>query len=718
MKKFLAIFMTFVMVMPNSFFVFAAEDNNSELPSESLDSSMEVPSEIMDNGETENVVDITDIEIEGYVSKFDEQSGDYIFEPIEEIEMMAIEDIYSINPEDIDLETRNFGEYIVEECGLESDDIQNIGDENGITTVASALPDLSVTYLNATTDLLTGQTSRFSYKVSNLGGSIAKDVEMAFIVEDGLAGTFNLGDIEAGKTANAYFVLGAIQNKGRYGIGVYADFNNKIEESDETNNFYGKYFTWYDEEDYNPDLTVEILAPASGKISGAKDADDTKTVSFRIYNEGPKPTPTGQKFDLYVYIDGRKFAGMRVSDIPAFTGFPGSFKMGITGYKPFEMEMEIDALDEIVETNENNNSDSRNYSPYYCIHRSKNIKNPPYPAEDIKVQIESSAFFGLLNQNVFSKALGAWNGITDKVRIKNVTVSDVLNPDTQILIRSDLFPDDDFVFGDTIEVGNGGKPMIAIKLNKDLLLGKPESQYIRTIVHELGHGFGMDHPALTPASCGYPSIMYTSNHTNDNVRVDVVTSHDKFALIDRYNELSTSSASIQDKEADIIHDVKNIYGDKIIQINSENILSEAEYIVKGRILPESENILVEYSGYTKTPLLIEEVYKGDGFHSGDVINLREPYYLRDPLYLIPREDCEMQMVCRDAYRPSKEGEEYIFFLNSREEEEAGLYSLPFTSLSRYALNNDDIIEFPDSNNPDYTIENYNALKKQVLETYN
>ncbi len=704
MKKLLAIFMILIFTLPHSYCVQAAENT--------------IPVALYESDTTEEI-GITDIEIEGYVSKFDEQSGDYIFEPIEEIEMMAIEDIYSINPEDIDLETRNFGEYIVEECGLESDDIQNIGDENGITTVASALPDLSVTYLNATTDLLTGQTSRFSYKVSNLGGSIAKDVEMAFIVEDGLAGTFNLGDIEAGKTANAYFVLGAIQNKGRYGIGVYADFNNKIEESDETNNFYGKYFTWYDEEDYNPDLTVEILSPKEGEIWGATKSDDTQTVKFRIYNEGPKPTPNNQEFYLNVYIDRKKFAGMRVSGIPAYTGIPGSFEMGITGYKPFEMEMEIDASNDIFETNEDNNTDTKNYIPKYCIHEARSSWWLPEPGANLKVQIRNNALFGDFTQTFYQENLGAWNGITNKCSIRQCTIANDILDDIQFLVHENPMEIPNNPAGTYTYFDRNNKDVMynIIELNRKYIEENHFNlaEITRTFIHELGHAFTMGHPneSMLPESdrdtCEYSSIMFQSNKVGTEEGKDhtKISAHDKYGIYKRYND-GIKAANMMPYSA---NEHMSIYKCRIEEVNSEDVLSSgAECIVRGRILPNSENILTEFSGYTQTDFIIDEVFKGNSLNVNQVIQLQEPYHTE--IY----SDGTTKFVCYEDYMPSEVGEEYILYITKWEDKE--LYYLPYTSLSRYTLDNDDIVEFPNSDNPDYTVENYNALKKQVLETYN
>jgi len=701
MKKLGAIFLISALTIPNCNYVQAAENT--------------MPVVTYENDTAEESVNISDIEIEGYVSKFDENTGDYIFEPIDEIELMSIDDFYSINPENIDFEAPNLGEFVIEECSFDPSDIE---EADAVAAAASSLPDLAVTSLNATADLLTGQTSRFTYKVSNLGGSIAKDVEVAFIVDDGLAGTFKLGDIEAGKTANAHFVLGVIddKHKGKHGVGVYADYNNKIEESDETNNFYGKYFIWYTEKEYNPDLTVEILSPKEGEIWGARNSDDTQTVKFIIYNEGPKPT--SQEFYLYVYIDGTRFARMRVSGIPAFTGIPGSFEMGITGYKPFELEMEIDALNDVSETNENNNSDAKDYIPKYCIHRAKDTWWLPEPGENLSVKIRKNGLFGYFTQKFYQDNLGAWNGITDRCSIRQCTISDDTAQDMQLLILENPQYIPKNPAGTYTYVDRNDKDIVynIIELNQSYMDEKNfnEKECIRTFIHELGHALTLGHPNddTLPGSgrgdCDYSSIMFQSNwqvgdETKDH---NSVSAHDKYGVYKRYNG-GIEAADAKTYSAD---DFMSISHCRVQEITSEDVLSsESDCIVRGRVLPNSENILTEFSGYTRTDFVIDEVYKGDSLEINDVIQLQEPYHTE--IY----SDGSTKFVCYDDYMPSEVGKDYILFITKWDDEE--LYYLPYTTLSRYAVD-DEVVEFPNSNNPDYTVENYSFLKKQVLEKYN
>lgn len=290
MKKYLAFLMTFIMVIPNSFCVFATEESSIDLSNEEAIDSADDP------------VEITEFEIDGYKSIYDKETGMYTFEPIEKSETENNEKVFRIDAEDISTEVQYSDEAIIIESGIEPGSIRKIETDDRMTAEASSLPDLYIYELKAASDLIVGQEqNRFSYSVANLGGGVAQNVEMAFVVNDKVVGTYNFGDIEAGHAAGGYFVLGSIKQSGTYGIGVYADFGNKIEESNETNNSFGKYFTWYDESDYKPDLTAEITSPINETVLEGTNVNESNkvTVEFKIANIGPVDSPeTG--FTVYI----------------------------------------------------------------------------------------------------------------------------------------------------------------------------------------------------------------------------------------------------------------------------------------------------------------------------------------------------------------------------------------------------------------------------------
>ena len=173
------------------------------------------------------------------------------------------------------------------------------------------------------------------------------------------------------------------------------------------------------------------------------------------------------------------------------------------------------------------------------------------------------------------------------------------------------------------------------------------------------------------------------------------------------------AAEQTEKDAETLElpEERNFYtmpGDEAILDSEEEISSRSTYIVKGRILPGSQNISLHYEDYTLTDFEVAMVYKGDGISSGDVIQIEEPYHTET--YTNGRRTTYR----RNNYTESAVGEEYIFFLAKNKK---GRYFPSCTSLSRYPLNDEITVTFPGSDNPNYTEENYNKLCKEVLEKY-
>ena len=152
----------------------------------------------------------------------------------------------------------------------------------------------------------------------------------------------------------------------------------------------------------------------------------------------------------------------------------------------------------------------------------------------------------------------------------------------------------------------------------------------------------------------------------------------------------------------------NIPGDDIVADSEEIIDDLSAYIIKGRVLPESQNVALYYENYTLTDFEVTTVHKGNGISPGDIVQIKEPYHTETYT------DGWVTIYRRNNYTESIVGEEYIFYLN---QDKDGTYWPSCTSLSRYPLNDEISVTFPDSYNPNYTEENYNKLRKEVLEKY-
>ena len=202
----------------------------------------------------------------------------------------------------------------------------------------------------------------------------------------------------------------------------------------------------------------------------------------------------------------------------------------------------------------------------------------------------------------------------------------------------------------------------------------------------------------------YMELYWSEKHQAASYRINLL-----------YNEYenNTNSTEVPDiiEESKLLEEIisYNEAGDERV-VNSEDVLNElALYIVRGEILPDSENVYLMYDNYTLTNFKVNKVYKGDGILLGDVIQIKEPYYTQT------FNDGDEVIYRRNNYTNSIVGEEYIFFFRKDKD---GSYWPSCTSLSRYALNDQILVTFPESKNPNYTVENYQSLRNEVLKKYN
>ena len=187
----------------------------------------------------------------------------------------------------------------------------------------------------------------------------------------------------------------------------------------------------------------------------------------------------------------------------------------------------------------------------------------------------------------------------------------------------------------------------------------------------------------------------------------------KINLLYNEHENKTKSTEVPDTigESKVAEEIisYNETGDDGV-VNSVEVLNEhSSYIVRGEILPDSKNVYLMYDNYTLTNFKVNEVYKGDSILPGDVIQIKEPYYTQT------FNDGDEVIYRRNNYTNSIVGEEYIFFFRKDKD---GSYWPSCTSLSRYALNDQILVTFLGSNNPNFTEQNYESLRNEVLNKYN
>lgn len=450
-----------------------------------------------------------------------------------------------------------------------------------------------------------------------------------------------------------------------------------------------------------PDLSAEILSPKSGtNINGPKNEDDVTNITFNIINKGG--AMSGSNFICTITVDGKKLQSFYVNPMKASSYTKGTFNIYFKTYGPVTLGIEVDSAKEVTESNENNNVGTANYNIVYCTHKSTSCFLL-YPGNNLSVQVKNNAIYGFLTRDFYSENLGAWNGITDKCRVTRAFVSDATPTDADILIYADAQKVGQGYRASSVTLHENEHDYTEVVINNKEMGNDSISACCRTLIHELGHVFTLAHP-----TCSYESIMWQSS-TQKPPKSDEITFHDAYGVYDAYNnarngsnenEVGVSKSSkIQIVTADLAQPIENI----------NDIENMAQYIVKGKILDDSKNILPEYgSGYTKTGLEITDVYKGD-LNTGDVITLTELYYTS-------KDGVEIR---REGYSASTPGEEYLFYLGPQYED--GTYGIVCTVLGRYSLEDtqalSDDTESIEANIAEEYAPLYQQLKTEVMNLY-
>lgn len=384
----------------------------------------------------EEIFQVSDLEIDGFEKSFDEENNVYIFTQDTEELISTISDENDITIcDDTEIEFDSIVEDIQENLGIninknEQELLNKSNDDNVSTFAVSTQADLAVSDLTPINELIGGGKATFNFKISNLGKTNANSVEVGIKVDNSLIGIINLGTIEASHIYISKFSFDGA-SAGSHTVEVIADVNNKISESNKTNNSTKGTFIWKQNTTL-PDLSVEILSPTSGKsIYGATDDDDTTNVKFKILNNGGEMP--NSNFLCTILVNNQPIQRFYVSPISANSSATGSFNIALKAWGEIELGIEADSLKEITELNENNNLGTAIYNIIYCTHylEEKIDKNA-----QLKIRVESSsARNNILNNDFYKNNLGVWNSIVDDCAITNVYYSDDKIPDENILIQ-------------------------------------------------------------------------------------------------------------------------------------------------------------------------------------------------------------------------------------------------------------------------------------------
>lgn len=646
-------------------------------------------------------VEISDITIKGMEKSYNEELEAYVFTS-NETSFMDAEDSSENSIELVD--------YTIEKIETFEDQPENRPDnyfeyqENDETMLAATTTDLAAHGLAANGEIRPGQQARFTFYLTNYGSENLTNVDYEIRINGKIVGTV---PISATIQANTQYQIGFIINglsAGQYELVVNVDPNNKINETTKINNITALSFYV---QDGVADLTAEITSPTTAKLPGVGDDNKSQPFTVRIENRGTGSSPTNVM--VRFYADNRAITEIYLdTPLPPNSGGDIEFNLLFAVYKPTEIKVTIDPNNIVPESNENNNSHARIYEPDFCLHPWFNYLKE---TGDISVQVSNTAFFGNVDMSIFEDTLGAWNGITNSLEVVDAAVSssDSLLDGYDVLIKGMTRPvaAPANTRAETTMKGVSQTPRTTIELyTNSSMATSSRSDNARTIIHELGHVFNLQHPDEFGPTCRYTSIMYQSGNPLGKNEIKL---HDKYAIY-MLHEIGARLLDIQPKAEEESHEYQTFfrYPDEIYSL--DELESYAPYVVKGRILDEGQNMNVGGNYYTRTGFEVNKVYKGD-LESGQTIYLEEPYYQE----VIAGENYTRYY---DGYTKSIVGDEYIFFLNKNSDtEEYGVVKAP---LSRYNLSREDtIVEDVDNQSTKkvYTAENHSKIKEEVLQKY-
>lgn len=185
--------------------------------------------------------------------------------------------------------------------------------------------------------------------------------------------------------------------------------------------------------------------------------------------------------------------------------------------------------------------------------------------------------------------------------------------------------------------------------------------------------------------------------------------HNQYAIY-VLHKIGERLLNVQPKAEEESHEYQTFSRYPIEVYSLDELESYAQYVVKGRIVDEGQDMHVGSHSYTRTGFEISKVYRGD-LEAGQTIYLEEPYYQEKVVD-------ENYTRYYNGYTKSIVGDEYIFFLDKRPDMEE--YRTVMASLSRYNLSRQDTIgEDVDNQSTKkvFNAENHSKIKEEVLQKY-
>ena len=210
-----------------------------------------------------------------------------------------------------------------------------------------AMPDLTVVDIWSTTNpLQAGQEENVTFQIKNQGtAAISTQFLIRFSVDGVSKATWSSGGLAVGQVAQAATTI-IVNSMGDHEMTIEVDFDDRIVESDESNNTRVETWTWAT----SPvDLIVEDIWSTTNPLR----AGDVEDLTYSIRNNGTADIPVD--FHASVFVDGSNVGDSLISGLAAGTSVIRSVAITVTTPGPHGVEVIVDPDEKVPESDEGNN---------------------------------------------------------------------------------------------------------------------------------------------------------------------------------------------------------------------------------------------------------------------------------------------------------------------------------------------------------------------------
>ncbi|QNK39730.1 CARDB domain-containing protein [Caproicibacter fermentans] len=433
---------------------------------------------------------------------------------IDESEPMAISDIINQKKAMLNTKDSDSGNDIIKGAKL----TENKQVKDSIMSPNASGPDLaigSITTNPSTQPFSYTNYTKFSVPVANIGDTSDTNVTIATLIDGETAWIDNFGTFASGYGGIYTVSISKLCGSHRIDIEIEGDTT----ETNSSNNKSGRNYTWQS--------VIDLAAIAPTQVEDPLICTEEFHVKAPVVNYGDISV-TGVRVDFY--LPGGVTANTTV-DLPAKTGRILTLTLTYYACGGGQFSVEVDKNKNINDVDRSNNYTTKQF--YITPEEDAVIGRYQDPIK-LKFAIAPSAQdLTVLSYSDISSAINKWNGIISTVKIDFVANVGNETPDDYNVVLN-AYPGDsqDFIAETDAMIINGqwiDTGLRRMKLNSyyfngnDSTIGKKE--LIRTVAHETGHIYGLDHP-----TCQSQAIMFQSAYLDSGLASYNIELHDSANL--------------------------------------------------------------------------------------------------------------------------------------------------------------------------------------------